>query len=80
MAGYEDMVFENGKIGSVKISSSVLENVLSSGKPFQTSGCPDCNRPFYNERPGGPIYNYPYPLNKDETKDVKDELKRYLRI
>lgn len=80
MARYEDMVFENGKIGSVKISSSVLENVLSSGKPFQTSGCPDCNRPFYNERPGGPIYNYPYPLNKDETKDVKDELKRYLRI
>jgi len=26
-----------------------------------TSGCPDCNRPFYNERPSGPIYNYPDP-------------------
>lgn len=24
-----------------------------------TSGCPWCNRPFYNERPSGPIYNYP---------------------
>lgn len=24
-----------------------------------TSGCPDCNRPFYNESPRGPIYNYP---------------------
>ncbi len=24
-----------------------------------TSGCPDCNRPFYNERPRGPMYNYP---------------------
>ncbi len=24
-----------------------------------TSGCPGCNRPFYNESPRGPIYNYP---------------------
>ncbi len=24
-----------------------------------TSGCPGCNRPFYNESPSGPIYNYP---------------------
>ncbi len=24
-----------------------------------TSGCPGCNRPFYNETPRGPIYNYP---------------------
>ena len=26
-----------------------------------TSGCPGCNRPFYNERVRGPIYNYPSP-------------------
>jgi len=26
---------------------------------FLTSGCPHCNRPFYNERPRGPIYNFP---------------------
>ncbi|HDI74230.1 MAG TPA: hypothetical protein ENF57_04430 [Candidatus Korarchaeota archaeon] len=26
---------------------------------FLTSGCPSCNRPFYNERPRGPIYNFP---------------------
>ena len=24
-----------------------------------TSGCPSCNRPFYNESPRGPIMNYP---------------------
>lgn len=80
MVKSEDMVFENGKLNSVKISSSVLEDVLESGIPFQTSGCKDCNRPFYNERPGGVMYNYPYPLKKDEMKNVKDELKRYLRI
>ncbi len=37
------------------------------GVPFQTSGCPDCNRPFYNEQPGGPLYNYPRPLTADEV-------------
>jgi biotin synthase len=26
-----------------------------------TSGCPGCNRPFYNEPPRGPLYNYPSP-------------------
>lgn len=26
---------------------------------FLTSGCPSCNRPFYNEEPRGPIYNFP---------------------
>lgn len=26
---------------------------------FLTSGCPDCNRPFYNESPSGDYYNFP---------------------
>ncbi|MBN1137127.1 MAG: radical SAM protein [Anaerolineae bacterium] len=39
----------------------------ASGEPFQTSGCPDCNRPFYNEQPGGVLYNYPRPLTAKET-------------
>jgi biotin synthase-related radical SAM superfamily protein len=38
-----------------------------TGEAFQTSGCPDCNRPFYNEQPGGPLFNYPRPLTRDET-------------
>lgn len=38
-----------------------------TGEPFQTSGCPDCNRPFYNEQPGGPWYNYPRPLTTEEA-------------
>jgi biotin synthase len=39
----------------------------TTGEPFQTSGCPDCNRPFYNEQPGGPLYNYPRPLTVEEA-------------
>jgi biotin synthase-related radical SAM superfamily protein len=34
---------------------------------FRTSGCPDCNRPFYNEQPSGPLYNYPRPLTASEA-------------
>jgi biotin synthase-related radical SAM superfamily protein len=34
---------------------------------FRTSGCPDCNRPYYNEQPSGPLYNYPRPLTASEA-------------
>jgi biotin synthase-related radical SAM superfamily protein len=44
------------------------------GEPFQTSGCPDCNRPFYNERPGGPLYNYPRPLTVAEAAQARGEM------
>ncbi len=44
------------------------------GEPFQTSGCPDCNRPFYNERPGGPLYNYPRPLTAAEAAGARAEM------
>ncbi len=80
ICGIKNMKFRRGKLFSINLSSSILNPILSSGKPFQTSGCPNCNRPFYNERPGGPMYNYPYPLTNGDIKNVKDEMKRYLRI
>ena len=42
-----------------------------------TSGCPGCNRPFYNERPRGPIYNYPSHelLDRDKEK-VASEIRK----
>lgn len=45
-----------------------------TGEPFQTSGCPDCNRPFYNELPGGPWYNYPRRLTDEETAQAWREM------
>jgi biotin synthase len=42
-------------------------NALLGGEAFRTSGCPACNRPFYNERPGGTTYNYARPLTEDEA-------------
>ncbi len=43
---------------------------LQDGKAFRTSGCPDCNRPFYNERPGGVMYNYAGPLTAAEAEQA----------
>jgi biotin synthase-related radical SAM superfamily protein len=39
---------------------------LIEGVAFRTSGCPDCNRPYYNEKPQGPWYNYPRALSEEE--------------
>ena len=46
----------------------------NTGEPFETSGWPDCNRPFYNEQPGGPLYNYPRPLAAEETARAFQEM------
>ena len=32
---------------------------------FATHGCPACNRPYYNEKPGDEPYNFPLPPGKD---------------
>jgi len=50
-----------------------LRGLLADGRAFETSGCPDCNRPFYNERPGGVMYNYPRPLTAAEVCRALDE-------
>jgi lipoyl synthase len=60
--------FAAGELISFGLSENELFNCLADGKAFQTSGCPDCNRPFYNERPGGFIYNFPRPLEASELQ------------
>jgi biotin synthase len=44
-----------------------LADWLRDGETFRTSGCAHCNRPYYNERPGGTVYNYARPLTPDEA-------------
>ncbi|MGC9333378.1 MAG: radical SAM protein [Anaerolineae bacterium] len=69
LARAEDMFFdEAGRI-------TRLEGTLPvGGEPFETSGCPDCNRPFYNEQPRGPLYNYPRPLTAAEATRAMQEM------
>ncbi|MGA3060044.1 MAG: radical SAM protein [Candidatus Bathyarchaeia archaeon] len=75
---YEDMHFTNdGKITNFGIASKGLKRIIKDGTPFLTCGCPDCNRPFYNEKPSGPIYNYPRKISQVEIKKIEKQLKFY---
>ncbi len=69
MRGYrlEEFTFsESGEISRIVVASEDLD-IIRKGYPFQTSGCPDCNRPFYNETPSGPIYNYAWKPSRAEA-------------
>jgi biotin synthase-related radical SAM superfamily protein len=62
-----------GRILGFGLEEHELSDALRDGQAFQTSGCPDCNRPYYNERPGGALYNYPRPLNATEIRQAMRE-------
>jgi biotin synthase len=75
-----DMRFDaDGKITNFGINKTQLTQMVETGKPFLTSGCPDCNRPFYNEKPSGPIYNYPRNIRHEEIQAIKQQLSRFPR-
>lgn len=65
---------EKGKIIDFGVESEILRKVIEGGEPFLTSGCPNCNRPYYNEKPGGPLYNYPRPLTEDDIEEIRNML------
>ncbi len=75
IARYEDMRFDvEGCISDFSVEEKVLRQIIRTGAPFLTSGCPDCNRPYYNEKPSGPIYNYPRPPTREEIAQAMREL------
>ncbi len=56
--------------GRLRDFQADLPVLLGDGEAFRTSGCPGCNRPFYNERPGGTVYNYPRAPNVAEIEQA----------
>jgi biotin synthase-related radical SAM superfamily protein len=72
----DEFIFNTGNkiISDFGLEKNALMRIIETGKPFLTSGCPDCNRPFYNEKPSGPIYNYPRGLNASEVSLIKQQL------
>lgn len=65
---------ETGRITGFGFRIEELKNKIQP-IAFQTSGCPGCNRPYYNERPSGVMYNYPYePSKKEHEKALQDAL------
>jgi len=75
IARYEDMCFDKeGCISDFGVDEQTLLQITQTSEPFLTSGCPNCNRPYYNEKPSGPIYNYPKDLTKKEFSIILQEL------
>jgi len=71
LAAFKDMRFDASEVlVGFGVPRRKLSHVIGSGLPYLTSGCPDCNRPFYNEKPSGPMYNFPRPLTPSELKEV----------
>lgn len=81
----DDMTFDaDGRIADFGLAPAELRAALSGevpgragdepGAAFRTSGCPGCNRPYYNERPGSELYNYPRPLTSIELQRCLKEL------
>ncbi len=72
-ASIDNFKFENDKLVHIDIDKATLTDALSDGKCFETAGCKGCNRPYYNERPGGVMYNYPRPLSHEEISNCMRE-------
>ncbi|MBC7080993.1 MAG: radical SAM protein [Thermoplasmatales archaeon] len=64
--------FNGEKISSIELCSFPKN-------AFSTLGCPDCNRPFYNDRVKK-IYNYPYKISEKELVKCIEEAEKYARI
>lgn len=75
IASCKDMDFdEKGLITDFSITRERLSQIIRTGEPFVTSGCPNCNRPFYNEKPSGPIYNFPREPTTTELSTITKQL------
>lgn len=68
---YDSFKFnEEGKLVDIEIPSDLTVEELAPA--FMTSGCPGCNRPYSNERPGGVLKNIPlYPDLEVTRKAIK---------
>ena len=67
----------HGAISDFGISRQELDELIESGKPFGTRGCPGpdgtvaCNRPFANSLPGDEIRNFPFPPNAEDIAAIR---------
>jgi biotin synthase len=70
-------LLETGRYDNGESANASRDDVAAAAR---TSGCPECNRPFYNERVRGPLYNYPRPLNEAERDRAIEEVQKYVRL
>jgi biotin synthase len=77
----EEMAFseEKGEILDFGVSQKKILQAIQTGKPFQTTGCPSCNRPFYNESPGTDLYNFPWEPTEEEINRIVIDFQSFFK-
>jgi len=76
----EDFTFNSkGAIINININKRDLRTIIEDKEAFMTSGCPNCNRPYYTSRPSGPMYNYPRKLTSEEEVEIYKSLERFVK-
>ncbi|AWP24111.1 radical SAM protein [Acidiferrobacter sp. SPIII_3] len=77
-----DMRFDaEGRVVDFGMTEADLAELIASGKPFQTSGCPGkddeeisaCNRPYGDSSPSD-IRSFPFALNRRDVEIVKRQM------
>lgn len=72
---FDRMAFStDGKITDFGIDETRLIEIIRKGVPFLTSGCKDCNRPFYNEIPRKELFNYPFIPSDSQIEKILYEI------
>jgi lipoyl synthase len=78
----DDMTFNaQGQVVEFGLDGTELDDLISSGKPFQTSGCPGksdeevsaCNRPYGDSSPTD-ILSFPFALNGQDVEFVRRQM------
>jgi biotin synthase len=75
-----DLCFTSqGVLTHFPLTSQELRSIISLSSPFETSGCPGCNRPYYTSSPREEQYNYPQTLTSSEQNTIYEELLPFCR-
>ncbi len=87
-ARVENMKFDNeGRLIDFGIPEQLLKEIINTGIPFMTSGCPGstlrvaCTRPYANSTPYqayiGECRNFPYSPNEQELERIQHQLRDF---
>ena len=73
LISYAGMGFSHGDLLDFGVEIDEIMEIIETGMAFQTSGCPECNRPMANET-FSRIYNFPREPTENEIEQIKNEL------
>lgn len=73
LARHKEMTFHLGSLVDYGMERKALFKEISRGEAFQTTGCPNCNRPYATETPYEK-YNFPRPPTQTEIQEIVQQL------